>query len=469
MSEAIYFSSATALREELLNKELSCVEVMQAHLERIEAVNPELNAIVTFEPEKALAGAKKADAVLARGNAVGPLHGLPIAHKDLVDTAGVRTTYGSPLFKNHVPDEDELLVERIKAAGAISVGKTNTPEFGAGSQTFNEVFGATKNPYDLSKTCGGSSGGVAVALASGMLPLADGSDMGGSLRNPAAFCNVVGFRPTPGLVPSYPTKDGWATLSVSGPMARTVADVALFLSAIAGPDPRSPLSRQDNPAQFRQDLSRDFKTTRVAWCMDFADLPFDKRVTQTLKPLHKAFQDLGCELETPKLDFSGADEAFKIMRAHAFVRSRGDLLTEHRDELKETVIWNIEEGLKLSALDIARAEDLRTQLFVRTANLMKTYNFIVLPVTQVPPFDIETEYITEIDGVQMESYIDWMKSCYFISILGNPTISVPGGFTAEGLPVGLQIVGRYGHDLEVLQLAHVFETATRFGERRPEL
>ena len=399
------------------------------------------------------------------------MHGLPIAHKDLVDTAGVRTTYGSPLFKNHVPDKDALLVERIKAAGAISVGKTNTPEFGAGSQTFNQVFGATKNPYDLSRTCGGSSGGAAVALASGMVPLADGSDMGGSLRNPAAFCNVVGFRPTPGVVPSYPTTNAWATLSTLGPMTRTVEDVALLLSAIAGPDPRSPISRQIDPSSFRQDLGRDFKNTRVAWCMDFANLPFDRRVTKTLEPLHKVLQDLDCELDTPQLDFSSADEAFKIMRAHAFARSRNELLAEHRDALKKgtAVIWNIEQGLKLTALEIAKAEDLRTQLFVRIANLMQTYDFIVLPVTQVPPFDIESEYITEINGVQMETYIDWMKSCYFISILGNPAISVPGGFTTEGLPVGLQIVGRYGHDLDVLQLAHAFEVATHFAGQRPNL
>ena len=467
MTEPVHYLSATALRQKILKRELSCEEVMRAHLERIEAVNPKLNAIVTFEPDKALAGAKKADEVLAKGEKVGPLHGLPIAHKDLVDTKGVRTTYGSPLFKDFVPDEDALLVQRLKGAGALSVGKTNTPEFGAGSQTFNEVFGATKNPYDPSKTCGGSSGGAAVALASGMLPLADGSDMGGSLRNPAAFCNVVGFRPTPGLVPSYPTRNAWASLSTSGPMARSVEDVALLLSAIAGPDPRSPLSRQDDPAKFRQGLGRDFKDTRIAWCMDLADLPFDKRVTETLEPLHTVFEGLGCDLDTPKLDFSGADQAFKIMRAHAFASSRGDLLNEHRDALKDTVIWNIEEGLKLKATDITRAETLRTQLFARIATLMQSYSFIVLPVTQVLPFDIETEYITDINGVEMETYIDWMKSCYFISILGNPAISVPAGFTAEGLPVGLQIVGRYGCDLEVLQLAHAFEGATHFAGQRP--
>ena len=283
------FASATDLRRRLLAKEISCLEVMQAHLERVEQANPTLNAIVTFQPEQALKKAQKADEMLARGDPTGPLHGLPIAHKDLVDTAGVRTTYGSPIFKDHVPDADDLLVTRLKAAGAVSLGKTNTPEFGAGSQTFNELFGATRNPYDLTKTCGGSSGGAAVALVSGMVALADGSDMGGSLRNPAAFCNVVGFRPTPGRVPNLPTTSAWATLSVSGPMARTVGDVALLLSAMAGPDPRSPLSRPEDPRQFAQPLARDFTNTRVAWCLDFAGLPFDPQVTRAIAPLAQRF------------------------------------------------------------------------------------------------------------------------------------------------------------------------------------
>lgn len=442
---------------------------MQAHIERIEEMNPLLNAIVTFEPEKALGTAEEADRALARGEIRGPLHGLPVAHKDLVNTKGVRTTFGSLIFKDFVPDFDDLLVERLKAAGAISVGKTNTPEFGAGSQTFNAVFGATRNPYDPSKTCGGSSGGAAVALASGMVPLADGSDMGGSLRNPAAFCNVVGFRPTPGRVPSYPTASAWATLSVSGPMARTVEDVTLFLSAMAGPDPRSPLSRPEDPQRFARPLARDFTNTRVAWCLDFADLPFDPRVTKALEPLATIFRDLGCEVDTPKPDFSGADEAFKVFRAHAFAAKYLPLLKTHRDHLKDTVVWNIEEGLKLSALDLAHAEETRTRLFVRIAEFMQDYDYLVLPVTQVPPFDLSLPYITEIAGVEMDSYIDWMKSCYYISAVGNPAVSVPAAFTEDGLPVGLQIVGRYAHDFEVLQLAYAFEQVTRAGDKRPPL
>ena len=442
---------------------------MQAHVERVEQVNPPLNAIVTFQPERALERAAEADEVSARGETWGPLHGLPVAHKDLVDTAGVRTTYGSPIYKDFVPDADDLLVTRLKAAGALSLGKTNTPEFGAGSQTFNEVFGVTRNPYDFAKTCGGSSGGAAVALASGMVVIADGSDMGGSLRNPAAFCNVVGFRPTPGRVPNLPTASAWATLSVSGPMARTVADVALLLSAMAGPDPRSPLSRPEDPRQFTQPLERDFTNTRVAWCLDFAGLPFDPQVTGALEPLSTIFTDLGCDLDTPQPNFSGADEAFKTFRAHAFAAKYHGLLKTHRDLLKDTVIWNIEQGLKLSALDLAHAEEARTGLFVRFAEFMETYDYLVLPVTQVPPFDLELPYPTEIAGTKMDTYIDWMKSCYYISAVGNPAVSVPAAFAEEGLPIGLQIVGRYGRDLEVLQLAHAFEQATRVGDKRPPL
>ena len=468
-TDDLCFTSATELRRRLRAKELSCTEVMQAHVERLEQTNPLLNAIVTFQPERALEQAAVADEALARGHVQGPLHGLPIAHKDLVNTVGVRTTYGSPIYKDFVPDADDLLVTRLKTAGAISLGKTNTPEFGAGSQTFNEVFGVTRNPYDPSKTCGGSSGGAAVALVSGMVPLADGSDMGGSLRNPAAFCNVVGFRPTPGRVPNVPTTSAWATLSVSGPMARTVEDVALLLSAMAGPDPRSPLSRPEDPRQFAQPLARDFTNTRVAWCLDFAGLPFDPRVTAALEPLARVFSDLGCILDTPQPDFSGADEAFKTFRAHAFAAKFHPLLETHRDLLKDTVVWNIEQGLKLSALDLAHAEEARTELFVRFAEFMKTYDYLVLPVTQVPPFDLNQPYPSEINGVTMDTYIDWMKSCYYISTVGNPAISVPAAFTEDGLPVGLQIVGRYGRDLEVLQLAYAFEGATRVGDRRPPL
>ncbi len=465
----ICFLSADELARRIRNRDLSCVEVMEAHLRQIEHVNPHVNAIVTLIPEQALARARVADAALQRGDAIGPLHGLPIAHKDLVQTRGVRTTFGSPIFADFVPDSDDLLVARLREAGAIMVGKTNTPEFGAGSQTFNPVFGATRNPYDPSKTCGGSSGGAAVALACGMLPIADGSDTGGSLRNPAGYCNVVGFRPSPGRVPHCSDRNAWQTLSVEGPMARTVADAALLLSAMAGPHPCSPIALPDPGAIFHQPLDRDFRGIRVAWSRDLGGLPVDPRVTETLEPARAMLEAIGCIVEDAEPDFSGADEAFKVWRAWAFEQAYGELVDTHRSQIKATVIWNVEQGRALSGPQIGRAEYLRTVLYHRLRTFMKTYTFLALPVSQVPPFPIEQPYVSEINGVVMDSYIDWMRSCYFVSITSLPAISVPAGFTRDGLPVGLQLVGRYHDDLGVLQLAHAFEQATGFWRRRPPL
>ena len=465
----ICFLTATELAHLIRSKELSAREVMEAHLAQIERVNPQVNAIVTLLPERALAAAEAADEALARGEEVGPLHGLPIAHKDLIDTKGIRTTYGSPIFKDHVPEQDGLIIERLKQAGAISIGKTNMPEFAAGSQTFNRVFGATRNPYDLSKTCGGSSGGAAVALACGMIPLADGTDMGGSLRNPANYCNVVGFRVSPGRVPSYPKKMGWSSLSVEGPMARTVQDAALMLSAIAGPDPRAPIAIREPGSRFAQPLARDFGGVKIAWSRDFGEVPVDSRVTSTLDAQRDTFKALGCIVEDGEPDFSDADEVFKTIRAWSFAVKFAPMLDKHRDQLKEAIIWNTEMGLKLSALQIGQAEAKRTALYHRVREFMQTYDFMIFPVSQVPPFDITQEYVTEINGVQIPNYIDWMKSCYYISSLGLPAISVPCGFTEDDLPVGVQIVGRHQDDFGVLQLAHAFEQATEFWKQRPSI
>jgi amidase len=441
---------------------------MEEHLRQIERVNPAVNAIVTFLPEKALAQADAADEALARGADVGPLHGLPIAHKDLVLTKGIRTTFGSPIFKDFVPDQDEIIVERLRAAGAITLGKTNTPEFGAGSQTFNPVFGETLNPYDRTKTCGGSSGGAAVALACGMLPIADGSDLGGSLRNPASFCNVVGFRPSPGRVPVWPHRIGWFPLPVEGPMARTVQDAALMLSVIAGPDPRSPISISEPGQLFARPLERHFANVRVAWSPDLGGLPMDPRVTAVLNQQRHVFASLGCIVEEAQPDFTGADEAFKVWRAWYFALAFADLLTTHREQMKDTVIWNIEEGMKLTGLQIGQAERKRTELYHRVRQFLETYEFLILPVSQVPPFDVQQRYVTEINGIKLDTYLDWMRSCYYISVLGLPAISIPCGFTPEGLPVGVQIVGRYQDDWGVLQIAFAFEQATGFWRQHPQ-
>jgi amidase len=468
-SSDLCFTTATELARLLREKKVSAKEVMEAHLAQIDRINPKVNAIVTLLAEQAMSQASAADDALARSETVGPLHGIPIAHKDLVSTKGIRTTSGSPIFKDFIPDVDELIVERMKKAGAITIGKTNTPEFGAGSQTYNTVFGETLNPYDTTKTCGGSSGGAAVALACGMQPLADGSDLGGSLRNPANFCNVVGFRPSPGRVPAWPTLASWYPLSVQGPMARTVEDVAYMLSVIAGPDPRSPIAIAEPGHTFNEPLKRDFKNVSIAWSRDLGGLPVDPRVTEVIDSQRHVFETLGCNVRDGEPDFSGADEAFKVWRAWKFELTFGHLIDEHREQIKETVIWNIEEGQKLSGPQIGKAEIRRSELYQRVRQFMEHNEFLILPVNQVPPFDVKQPYITEINGVKMDTYMDWMKSCYYITVTGLPAISVPCGFTAEGLPVGVQIVGRHQDERGVLQLAYAFEQATGLWKHKPAL
>ncbi|MBZ5558569.1 MAG: amidase [Acidobacteriia bacterium] len=460
--------SAVELARRIRAKELSAREVLSAHLDQIARLNPTLNAIVTLVADQAMARALAADEALARGAGVGRLHGLPIAHKDLQLTKGIRTTFGSPIYKDFVPAEDALLVERTRAAGAILVGKTNTPEFGAGSQTFNPIFGATLNPYDTTKTCGGSSGGAAVALACGMLPIADGTDMGGSLRNPASFCNIVGMRPSPGRVPGWPARMGWSTLSVDGPMGRSVADVALLLSAIAGPDRRSPIALGDPGYTFAARLDRDFKDIRVAWWQDLG-FPVDARVRAIVNGQRRVFESMGCIVEDAQPDFRSADEVFKTLRALAFVTAYADLAKDRRALMKDTILWELDRGQRVTAADIGRAELKRTEIYHRLRQFMERYEFFVLPSVQVPPFDVTQPYPAAIDGVAMETYIDWMKSCYYISITGHPAISVPAGFTSDGLPVGLQIVARHQDDWGLLQIAHAFEQATGTDRRWPTL
>ncbi|MEN3363874.1 MAG: amidase, partial [Burkholderiales bacterium] len=410
-----------------------------------------------------------ADEWQARGEPLGPLHGLPIAHKDLMLTKGMRTTFGSKVHENYIPTKSALIVERQQQAGAISIGKTNTPEYGAGAQTFNAVFGATRNPYDLAKTCGGSSGGSAVAIATGMVALADGTDMGGSLRCPASFNNIVGLRPSVGRVPDVPALGGWGNLSVCGPMARTVEDVALYLSVMAGPSPRDPMSLSEDGSRFRAPLARDFKGVRIAWSPDIGGLPVDKRVTRVIEAQRKVFEQMGCIVEDACPDLRDAQEIFMTLRAYVFELQLGVVMDQHPGVLKDAVVWNIEAGRKLTGTQLARAEKLRTALFERMNRFMQTYDFIVFPVNQVPPFPVEQQYVTEIDGVKMDSYIDWMRSCFLVTSTTHPAISVPAGFTEEGLPVGMQIVGRHRGEFELLQVAHAFEQATGFGRTRPAI
>jgi amidase len=461
------FATATDLAGRIATRDVSAREVMRAHLTQIERVNPEVNAIVTLVAEQAMAAAARADESLARNEPTGPLHGLPVAHKDLIPTRGIRTTFGSRVFADHVPEHDGLIVERLRAAGAITIGKTNTPEFGAGSQTFNAVFGATRNPYETSKTCGGSSGGGAAALATGMTPLADGTDHGGSLRNPASFCNVVGLRPSPGRVPVWPTPAPGYRLDVQGPMARTVQDVALMLSVIAGPDSRSPIALAEPGVRFRQSLTRDFRETRIAWSPALGGLPIDRRVAAVVETGRTTLEAFGCRVDAAEPDLTDADEIFRVWRAWHYDHALGDLLDAHRDQLKDTVIWNIEEGRRLDTRRIGRATRAWAALDRRVRGFFERFAFLALPVTQVPPFDVDLPYVTEIDGVALETYLDWMKSCYLISVTGLPAIAVPCGFTDDGLPVGIQLVGGPGDDFGLLQLAYAFEQASGVGRRRP--
>src|SRR5262245_13937586 len=466
-SYSIHFMSALEMARLIRTKKLSAREALALHLKQIELVNPKVNAIVTLVPEMASSAAAKADEMQAHKETLGPLHGLPVAHKDLLETRGILTTFGSPLYRDYIPTEDDIVVERIRQAGGITIGKTNTPEFGAGSQTFNKVFGATLNPYDLTKTCGGSSGGAAVALACGLVPVASGSDTGGSLRNPAAFCNVVGFRPSIGRVPNPKAAFAWSTLSTSGCLGRSGADLAFVLSTIAGPDPRAPLSISESGELFARSLDRSFKGVRVAWFKDLGGVPFDPRIRAVVDRHLKTFESLGCIVEQAEPDFAPAEIAFRTLRAFNSANTYASRLHEHPDAFKDTLKREIEEGLRLTGMDLARAETAHGQLWRRFQAFLERYEYFVLPTTQLPAFDVNTPYPTELAGVKFDNYIDWMKSCWYISATGNPAASVPGGFTSEGLPVGVQIVGRDKADFSVLQLAHAFEHATGFGKKRP--
>lgn len=468
MGRELCFTSARELAQLLRIRTVSAREVMAAFLEQIARVNPKINAIVAkLDDDKCLALADQTDRRLSHGEPVGPLFGLPFAFKDLDPAVGFPMTRGSTIFKDFMPNEDSVLVERLRGAGVIPIGKTNVSEFGMGSHSYNEVYGTTLNPYDLTKSAGGSSGGAGAALAAGLLPLASGSDLGGSLRNPANFNNIVALRPTVGLVPSPPVALPYFGFTVKGPMARSVGDAAFLLSAMAGADARDPAVYPSDPAMFARPLDRDFKDVRVAWCPDLGGLPLDRRVRSVLESQRQTFTDLGCIVEDAVPDLSGADEVFLTLRAWNYFHTLGPLLAEHRHRMKAEAVWQIECGRDLSGAEIAKAMNLHGELMQRMRRFQERFEFVICAVNQVPPFDASIDWPHEIDGVKMENYLDWMKSAYWITSTFCPAISVPAGFTEDGLPVGIQIVGRYRDDLGVLQYAHAFEQATGFGQRRP--
>jgi amidase len=468
MTELDHYSTAREMAASVREKHISARELLDLHLARIDEVNGPVNALVNVDPDRARQQAADADDRLARGEKVGPLHGLPFAFKDTHRVAGWPTTYGSPLMVDNVPDTDELLVERIRRAGAVVIGRTNVPEFAAGSHTFNPVFGTTHNPFDLGRSAGGSSGGAAAALASGMVPLADGSDMGGSLRNPASFNNVVGMRPGLGRVPEWPLYNAWETTSVEGPMARNVGDLALLLSVIAGPDPRVPLALETPGDVFAKPLHGSLQGLRVAISADLGGaFEVDDRVRAVLEAQREVFVAGGSHVEHAHPDLGEAEETFRTLRAWHLHAKLGRLLADNPHGMKQSLADNIRAGEPLSGADVARAFTLRTTLGERMRLFFETYDVLVMPVSQVPPFPVDQEYPADINGRVQETYLDWMRSAYFITVTGCPAISVPAGFTPEGLPVGIQIVAPHSGERRLLEIAHAFEQATGVGDRRP--
>lgn len=451
-------STAREMVAALVARSISARELLDLHLSRIAERNPQLNAIVSLDEERARGGALAADEALVRGDAVGPLHGLPYAPKDTHDTAGWRTTYGSPLFDDHVPDTDDLVVERARAAGVVVIGKTNVPEFAAGSHTFNRVFGTTLNPVDPTRSAGGSSGGAACALAAGMVPLADGSDMGGSLRNPASFCGVVGLRPSLGRVPSWPTDNHWETTATSGPLARNVGDLALLLSVQAGPDPRTPHALGDPGLVFAPPLTGTLTGLRVAVAPDLGGaFEVDDEVASIVSSTASVFSGAGARVSSAYPELPEAEDTFRTLRAWLFQHGFGELLAEHPDEFKASLADNIRAGAGLTGADVARAYAGRTALADRMRLFFADHDLLVLPAAQVPPFPADQEYPATINGREQETYLDWMRACYYVTVTGCPAISVPYGTTADGLPVGVQLVAPHGADRFLLEVAAAFE------------
>jgi amidase len=469
----IVMADAVTLADAIRSRQVSCVEVMTAYLDHIEKLNPKVNAIVALQDRAALlAQASERDAQLARGELMGPLHGFPYAVKDLVPVKGMRTTFGSPILKDFVPTADSIMVERLRRAGAIFIGKTNTPEFGLGSHTYNPVYGVTCNAYDQSRSAGGSSGGAAVALALRMIPIADGSDYGGSLRNPAGWNNVFGFRTSYGLVPSE-TRDIWLpSMGVIGPMARNVADLAMLLSVQAGYDDRVPLSMAVDGNRFQGRLEGDLKHKRIAWAGDFKGyLPFEPGILDVCKAALRTFESMGCLVEEAQPDYSVEAVWRAWLRLRAW-QAGGVLLAYYQDPAKRALmkpeaIFEVESGLKLTAFDITAASEVRTEWYQAVRQFFEKYDYFILPTAQLFPFDVNMPWPHEIAGQKMETYHEWMKGVLPITMSGCPALAAPAGFNEQGLPIGIQIVAPNRDELACLQLGYAYDTATAWPNRQP--
>jgi Asp-tRNA(Asn)/Glu-tRNA(Gln) amidotransferase A subunit family amidase len=451
--------SAVELRRLIGTKAISPVELLASCLRRIEQVNPPLNAITATAIPRAQEEAKRAEQAVMRGDKLAPLHGLPVGIKDLNETEGLRTTFGSPIHADHVPAKDERMVGAVRAAGAIVVGKTNVPEFGAGSNTTNPVYGSTGNPFDPARICGGSSGGSAVALATGMLPICTGSDTGGSLRIPAAFCGVVGFRPSPGLVPSERRPVGWSPISVLGPMGRDVADTMLLLQAQVANDSRDPFAGPVDPASFATPAPVDLSSLRVAVSEDLGGMPLDSRLRATFRERVALIKSLfkSCDARDP--DMTGADEAFAVMRAAAMLATHHENYLKRRDQLGPNLIENAEEGLRMSLADVSRGHAMQTRIYRAFQRFFDDVDVLISPSVSVPPFPVEQLAAREIDGRALPTYYSWLAPTYYITLTGHPCISIPCGLEPTGTPFALQITGPARGDKFVLDVAHALERA----------
>lgn len=456
--------SATEQRRRIAARELTVVEYVEACLERVKQLNPTLNAIVTLNPN-ALDDAAQLDKRIKKGEDPGPLCGLTVGIKDVTPVAGLRTTYGSPIYADHVPAEDALVVRRLREAGAVILGKTNCPEFAAGANTFNEVFGRTRNPWDTTKSAGGSTGGGAAALATGMIALAEGTDLGGSLRIPAAFCGVTGLRPSVGLVPTHPTDWVWDTLAVSGPIARTAEDVALMLQSIAGPAEQSPLAQPIEGRDFVRGARGARKNLRIAYCADIAGIGVDRDVERVCRDAAFALAEKGALVEEIDVNLSAARPAFLSLRGLWFVTQMFSRL-DMQDRFGTNVGNNVRSGLQVTSKEIAAAEAYRGHLWHQMRQLFTEYDHLLTPCVAVPPFPVEQNYPDTIAGKPMETYIDWIAPTFVLSLTGLPSASVPAGLDSGGMPVGLQIAGGQFGEEDVLSIAAQIQKLRPIGAPR---
>jgi len=463
--------SASEVISLLKRREVSPLELVEASADRIQLTDGHINAIPTRCFDRARQHAKKIMENSNRHQTDNPawLGGLPISVKDLVAVKGVRTTWGSPIFSSHIPSKSDILVEILESNGAIVIGKSNTPEFGAGANTFNEVFGKTYNPWNISKTCGGSSGGAAVSLATGQVWMATGSDLGGSLRIPASYCSVTGLRPTPGRVPHGPADVAFDTLTVDGPMGRNALDTAIFLDAMCGTNVNDPISLPKPASPFADAVyhKHQYLPTRVAYSPDLGIFPVDKKVAEICKNAARCLEKVGVKVEDGSPSFTNAVETFQVLRAALFAGTKINLLEHHREALKPELIWNIEKGLSLTSQEIGKAQVARSKLYQRMSQFFQDYDLLICPTVITPPFDVNIRYIEELDGYKFENYVDWLGMTFVLSLTGCPAISTPAGFTDDGLPVGLQIIAPPQAESKLLATSAVLEEIIDLPHKTP--